>query len=355
MGGRLFDWLGAGIAADRPAAVDMPALLVSSGATALYFATDTKIIGFFDESGPSWFDVDIGALATITTESIQDMIAAFLLVGAGLTLTYNDAGNQLTLACSITQYTDEKAQDAIAALIAAGTHVGIGIVYDDALNTLSFTNTVTQYTNEMAMDAIAAMIAAGTHTGVTITYNDVGDAMSFTVTVTQYTDELAQDAIAALIAAGTNTGLTVTYNDAGNAISITITEASSANMWAGTSSAVVVTPKKIFDMAAPVAVAYAATITLDLATGLNFDIGTLTGPLTLANFANAKAGQSGVIHFVQDGTGSRVITYGSNFRAAGGLAVGGLLSIPASSVDELTYFVRTDGKIVVSILKDVKA
>lgn len=40
----------------------------------------------------------------------------------------------------------------------------------------------TVYTDEKAMDAVAAMIAAGTHSGVTISYNDAGDAISFTVT-----------------------------------------------------------------------------------------------------------------------------------------------------------------------------
>lgn len=37
------------------------------------------------------------------------------------------------------------------------------------------------FTDERAMDAIAAMIAAGTQTGITITYNDAGNSMSFTV------------------------------------------------------------------------------------------------------------------------------------------------------------------------------
>jgi hypothetical protein len=40
-------------------------------------------------------------------------------------------------------YTDEQAQDAVAAAIAAGTHVGISVGYNDAANSLSFTATGT--------------------------------------------------------------------------------------------------------------------------------------------------------------------------------------------------------------------
>jgi len=39
----------------------------------------------------------------------------------------------------------------------------------------------TQYTDEMAQDVIAAAIAAGTHTGITITYDDVNNKLSYSV------------------------------------------------------------------------------------------------------------------------------------------------------------------------------
>lgn len=37
------------------------------------------------------------------------------------------------------------------------------------------------YTDEQAQDAIAALIAAGTHTGISFTYNDAGNLLSATV------------------------------------------------------------------------------------------------------------------------------------------------------------------------------
>jgi hypothetical protein len=65
--------------------------------------------------------------------------------------------------------------------------------------------------------------------------------------------------------------------------------------------------------------------------------------LTLANPTNLVAGQSGSIFLVQDGTGSRTITWGSFFDWAGGTPP--TLSSAAGSIDRLDYIVRTTGSI----------
>lgn len=116
-----------------------------------------------------------------------------------------------------------------------------------------------------------------------------------------------------------------------------LTKALAATMWAGTNDERFVTAKGLFDASAPVSVAYAASIALDFATGINFDIAALTGALTLANPTNAKIGQSGRIRIPQDATGGRIIAYGSWFKMAGGPQA---LSVPANTVDELFYYVR---------------
>jgi hypothetical protein len=83
---------------------------------------------------------------------------------------------------AIRPYTDEDAQDAIAAMIAAGTQSGLTASYNDALGTLSFTvPSGTSYTDEQAQDAAAAMITAGTHAGVSFSYNDAAGTLSATV------------------------------------------------------------------------------------------------------------------------------------------------------------------------------
>lgn len=97
-------------------------------------------------------------------------------------------------------------------------HIEDGVL--DASNRLD-TVEAAQYTDEKAQDAAAAMVAAGTHSGVSFAYNDTSNSLSATVPAS-YTDEQAQDAAAALIAAGTHSGITFTYNDASNALSAAV-------------------------------------------------------------------------------------------------------------------------------------
>ena len=82
------------------------------------------------------------------------------------------------------------------------------------------------------------------------------------------------------------------------------------------------------------------TKTLDFATANNFQL-TLanTGSCELANPSNLTAGQSGSIFIVQDATGSRLLTYGSQLDFAGGTAP--TLSTAAAAVDRIDYLVRS--------------
>ena len=79
---------------------------------------------------------------------------------------------------------------------------------------------------------------------------------------------------------------------------------------------------------------------LDFATANNFAL-TLanTASCELQNPSNLVAGQSGSIFIVQDGTGSRLLTYGSSWDFAGGTAP--TLSTAASAVDRIDYVVRS--------------
>ena len=86
----------------------------------------------------------------------------------------------------------------------------------------------------------------------------------------------------------------------------------------------------------------ASTVTPDFATSCNFTL-TLGTNVTLANPDNLTAGQSGSIFLVQDGTGSRTLTLGSNYDFAGGTAP--TLSTAANAVDRLDYIVRTSTSI----------
>ena len=109
-------------------------------------------------------------------------------------------------------FSDERAQDAVANSLAAGTHTNITVTYNDAANSLSLA-AAPGYVDEQAVDAVAAALAAGTHTNISVSYNDAGNAISLTGAQT-YNDENAQDAV------GNALGTGLSYNDTTGAISV---------------------------------------------------------------------------------------------------------------------------------------
>ena len=58
----------------------------------------------------------------------------------------------------------------------------------------------------------------------------------------------------------------------------------------------------------PLAVAYAANVTLDVSARNDFQIAPLTGNITIA-FSGQAAGKSGIIWVEQDATGGRTVTF----------------------------------------------
>jgi hypothetical protein len=85
------------------------------------------------------------------------------------------------------------------------------------------------------------------------------------------------------------------------------------------------------------------SVTLDFSANQNFVL-TLTGNTTLANPSTESVGQAGVIVLIQDGTGSRTLSLGTDYETA---AAGGItLSTAANSVDILPYFVQSAGNIL---------
>ena len=84
------------------------------------------------------------------------------------------------------------------------------------------------------------------------------------------------------------------------------------------------------------------SVTLDFNTNQNFVL-TFTGNVTLANPSTESVGQTGVIICIQDGTGSRTLSLGTDYETAGGAGI--TLSTAASAVDVIPYVVKASGSI----------
>tara|TARA_R100001480_G_scaffold62254_2_gene74534 strand:+ start:16 stop:669 length:654 start_codon:yes stop_codon:yes gene_type:complete len=85
------------------------------------------------------------------------------------------------------------------------------------------------------------------------------------------------------------------------------------------------------------------SLTLDFSLNQNFIL-TLTGNVTLANPSTETVGQSGFIVFIQDGTGGRTVSLGTDYETAG--AAGITLSTAASSTDLVPYIVVASNRIL---------
>ena len=84
-------------------------------------------------------------------------------------------------------------------------------------------------------------------------------------------------------------------------------------------------------------------VTLDFSANQNFVL-TLTGNVTLVNPSTEQVGQAGFIVCIQDGTGSRTVSLGTDYETAAGAGL--TLSSAASTTDIVPYIVAASGRIL---------
>lgn len=354
-----------------------------------------------------------------TDEQVRDVIGTALQQGTGITITVNDAGDQITIAAD-TAVIDERARDAVGTALVPGS--GITITPNDGADTITISATggggaafqgalvkkttaqslLTLTTTTITFDAeeydtsgfhdnvtnnsrltvpagvtkvrLSARLSRTSQTGqvvLSMLKNGSGAAVGLAQidTDTAGTDHVtAQSAVLSVTAGdyfelqGYVEGASDITTESWFAIEVVETSstayaptaATASQVWTGTTDLAALTPANMFSSAAGQVLTDGATITIDGNTGFNFRV-TLGGSRTLANPTNMKAGQSGIIVVTQDATGSRTLSYGSNWRFPGGAAVGGVLSTAANAVDVITYYVRSDGTILANIGKDYKA
>lgn len=171
----------------------------------------------------------------LTTEQIQDIVAAMATEGHGIDLVYDDGAGTLTIAVDeseldatlITGFT-EAAQDAVAGALTDSST--IDFTYNDVANTITAAvipggidaTTLANFT-EGVQDVVGAMATEGN--GIDLVYNDAGGTLTFTVDESELSataiggfNEAVDDRVAGLLVAGTN--ITLTYDDVANTLTI---------------------------------------------------------------------------------------------------------------------------------------
>ncbi len=100
-------------------------------------------------------------------------------------------------------------------------------------------------------------------------------------------------------------------------------------------------------------ISYASTVTLNLNTTNNFEIGQLTGAFTLANPSALTAGASGMIKITQHSSSPVTPGWGTYWHFPGGSAAANLTQT-AGAIDILVYTVLSSTSIACDLIKDVK-
>lgn len=151
-------------------------------------------------------------------EAVDDRVSGLLVGGSGITITYNDVANTITIA-GTSSYTDENAQDAVGNILT--DTFDIDFTYNDSLNSISAALTTTGVIPNTYGNL------AGTHYP-RITVDNKGRITSageiqINVSTTQISDftEQVQDLMSTTLVAGAN--ISIVYNDVANTITISST------------------------------------------------------------------------------------------------------------------------------------
>jgi hypothetical protein len=123
--------------------------------------------------------------------------------------------------------------------------------------------------------------------------------------------------------------------------------ATAAQYFAGTATAPPIAPSIIYQ--AETTTTYGTTTTFDFSTFINTAV-TLTGNITTMTLNNVKAGQAGMITFIQDGSGSRTTVWNTNLKFSGALPT---LSTAPGAIDVLTYSCRSATFCAASLLTNL--
>lgn len=125
--------------------------------------------------------------------------------------------------------------------------------------------------------------------------------------------------------------------------SVTIDGVATAAEFRSNSANKLLTTDKVWSAAATVALSDAATIAVDLSTGINFTV-TIAGNRTLGNPTNQKVGQSGYFEVTASG-GTRTLDKGAVWKSSN---IGWPISIASGQIAYITYFVADSSVAIIT-------
>ncbi|MBA4259167.1 MAG: hypothetical protein C0446_08380 [Chitinophaga sp.] len=144
-----------------------------------------------------------------TDERVDDRVSALIQNGTGITWSYNDISNTLTPSISITQYTDEMAQDAVAAALSSE------FTYNDVSNSISI--------NSIANTKISGLGTLSTQSGTfsgTSSGTNTGDQNLFSTIVVSGQSNIVADSTSDTLTFVAGTNITLTTDSSTDTLTI---------------------------------------------------------------------------------------------------------------------------------------
>jgi hypothetical protein len=276
-----------------------------------------------------------------------------ITAGTGISVTNGDgvSGNPTAALTGQALAVHDLATNGIIARTGAGTvagrtltaGTGISITNGDGVSgnpTAALTGQALAV-HDLATNGIIARTGAGTVAGRTLT---AGTGISIT-----NGDGVSGNPVITSTASGGVTSITAGTGLTGGTITTTGTiaadVATDANIHAGTASKLIASGQ-LYTANAPVASSGSGTYTINMTTGRVFQR-TMTGNTTLGNPSTEVAGMSGVIYFIQDATGGRTLSLGTDWKTVGGTPS---ITTTANAVNVFSYYVRATNFISLSYL-----
>jgi hypothetical protein len=211
-----------------PEGEDGPPGVVAADAPATYDpGTQTIGVAVGTTAGTVAAGDDARFAPTVFAEAVQDTVGAMATDGTTVNFTYDDTAGTLTAevqgltSANVSDFA-EAVRDRLGATLVAGT--GITVTVDDPGDTVTVASTVTQYTDEQARDALGSALVAGNN--IDITVDDGADTITVAVESLTSADvgdfaEAVDDRVAALLVAGSD--VTLTYDDGANTLTVAAT------------------------------------------------------------------------------------------------------------------------------------